>query len=217
MAGKLFNRGGLDLGLAEYLGLKGRLNGSVESEIRPVIIVSDLSSGPYARDYTPWAGEVDSLPAVTDYGYVGVRPSVGTCLQIKRIDVQSLEASPGHTFFLQLLTGQAVNAIAAAGSTSLTAARKTRQEFGEVVSDPILAGPQMVNLTSTVNDVSGIIGRYNAPASAVQPALVIEFPDPGILIIRRSAANLGGLFYHGQAIGVDAIVNMYGNEWPLPG
>lgn len=218
MSGKLFNRGGLDAGLAEFLGLKGQLNASIESEIRPVIVVADLSSGPYSRHFVPVVATQSLAPSAAQFAYGGVRPGVGMALQILKCSVLSLEAAPGHTCSMHLMPPAAITAIAAGGTSS--AAQMTRaSHVWELASDVAVqfAGSQKLDIVSTVSRQDGTIDTFNAPASGAEKRIDIVFPEPGIILTRLSAAATGCLMVRSSSLDSDMIVTWYGREWPLPG
>lgn len=213
MADKPYQRGGLDEGLAEYLGLKGRLNSVVEQAIRPTVQVSDLADSPYARDYVPVGAFGGSSAAVAELVHVGVRPGASVCLQVKQLRIVNPSGSTLQ-YSVGTMAGGTIASLLAAASVSAVA-----QLFQLNVGGP-QGGSGTVRPSQIFSATSPAIGPFNTFDIAIVPAtsvMTLSYPDPGVLILTTPGNLIAGLVARCDTANFAATVAFYGREWPIPG
>lgn len=211
MAERRYNRGGLDQGIAEYLGLKGQLQSEIEQIFRPTITLRDLSDTPYVRDAVPVAGNNTQAAVAADFSYVFARAGHGQALQIEYLEVENLSAALIQCH-LRLLTQADINTIVPATTNRFVSLAQLDDEgavgwtdrASDVVSgsDPAALGKKIAQLAIPANSVVRFtLGR------------------PGVIIrsINSSVTARLAFTVMTQALNTAISAYFFGREWPLPG
>lgn len=210
MSEKHFNRGGIDQGLQEYLGLKGRLGSTTESTIQPAIVVRDLSDTPYARDGSSVMALNTGGAVVAELGIIYALPGFNCALQIEQIIVTHFGAG---SMLMQLQLLSAAN-VAVLGAGIFTQRFRNTQQRDDAGVDWEVARSSLI-VDSTPGAIGQVVGSAQVPVATSytfnlgRPGITL-YAAPGITS-RLGFAVLGGT--NNTAISATFI----GREWPLAG
>lgn len=207
-----YNRGGLEVGIAEYLGLKGQgFAREVEDAIRPVIVMRDLSHTPFVRDSIPVAVWDGTNAVAANYTYAWVNPGINVALQIRQITIQSVV---GGEHELVLLPSSSIPAPVASRQFSSLRMDLTEASPGIFPLRPSILGYGQ----SAVATLGTTIDRFNLAANGDK---VIDLPEPGIILIGANVATqgnlVGALAVQCEVLNQSFRIGFKGREFPLPG
>lgn len=215
MASKRFQRGGLDQGLAEFLGLKGRYSATISDELVPTVQVADLSASPYAADYFPVGRALSIAALALNYPYLVVVPGDNMTLQVEQVRVLN---PSGVAIRAQavLLTQADIAILIATGVLNSTGTM-----LGRVLGRP--PSPDIVpERSSAIQSIHSTTLNISAPLDVIDLAALtstmMNLPSPGVILTDdRGASDPGGLAIVSSTIAQSLWISVAGREWPIPG
>jgi len=217
VATKRFQRGGLDQGIAEFLGLKGHYSATIEDEIRPTIQMADLSTSPYAADYFPVGRSANIAALALNYPYLVIKPGNSVTLQVERIRVQSNSAAVIRAQLVLLtLTDIAVLLAAGVNNGTFTVLGRTIGQQPQTAAIVPERSSVIQSIHSTVLNISKVLDVVDMPA---QGNAVFELPPPGVILTDDGTPGQdpGALAIVSSTIGLSIYAGFAGREWPIPG
>lgn len=202
MPEKRYNRGGIDQGLAELLGLKGQLNSTVESIMRLVLVATDLTDSPFDKISYPVGCQGTNAGVALEFPYLAFIAGPSKILQLRKFTI--MPHGVAFTADLRVLSNAQLG-------SGLTLSQQFTKLHGDGPTDWESVSSSVQEFTSLNASLGDRIDQVTVPADATA---IIELPAPGILLTGNSPRV--GVCLVG-AIGDEIAATAYGKEWPIPG
>lgn len=189
-----------------FLGMKGQLGMTTDSQLLPTLNLGNLADTPYLRYGIPVAESDTAAAVVGELGFVCIRPGASICLAVHQIIV------PATANFMSLSVRLATFAqIAAAGSSAGVNVQDLAPDGGQL-------GTARSSLVQTGTEATFVgNGLFGLTVQANGPTTVYTFPGPGLILYGNDPNGRGALLVQENTANRDLHVGFVGREWPVPG